>query len=285
MRLVFIFVITCLLFGFISSEESNLSKDLKEISGWVFVNDSTLIAHNDSGDEAKLFVLNSTGKIRHRVHIKNVKNIDMEDIAFDGKHHLFIGDFGNNLNKRQDLAIYKIKLDDVLDNIDVTAEIIHFSYPDQQEYPPALSSMYYDCEAMVYAEDSLYLFTKNRTSPFDGKCMIYKLPVKAGTYDATYHNFIIIGKRDWYRDAVTAADYKNQKLFLLTYNRVISYSFIHGKVKYLAHQTFNPITQKEALAIGPNNKLYLADERHKIMGGGHIYIIDQPIKKKKNEAQ
>lgn len=285
MRLVFILVGFSFLVGFISSESKDLSKNLKEISGWVFVNDSILIAHNDGGDEARLYVLNLNGKIHHSILLKNVENTDMEDITYDGKKYLYVGDFGNNLNKRKDLSIYKIKIDPVLANEDTEAEIIHFTYPEQKEFPPNLANMYYDCEALVYISDSLYLFTKNRTSPFDGKCMIYKLPCTAGTHEAQLHNYIIIGKRDWYRDAVTAADYKNHKLFLLTYNRVISYSFKDGKIKYLAHQTFNPITQKEALAIGPNNKLYLADERHKLMGGGHVYVIDEPQKQKKNEAQ
>lgn len=285
MRLVFILAFSALFLGFISSENKDLSKDLKEISGWVFVNDSTLVAHNDSGDESRIYVLNTKGKIQHSILIKNVENIDLEDITYDGKKYLYIGDFGNNTNTRKDLAIYKIKAEDVIDNKDVEAEIIHYSYPDQKDFPPNNANLYYDCEALTFADDSLYLFTKNRTSPFDGKCMIYRLPTKAGTYEANFYNYIIIGNRDWYRDAITAADCKNDKLFLLTYNRVISYSFKKGKIKYLAHHTFNPITQKEALAVGPGNKLYIGDERHKLMGGGHLYVVDEPKKKKKNEAK
>lgn len=283
MRLVFILIISLVFLGFVSSENKNLSKDLKEISGWVFVNDSTLVAHNDSGDNPRIYVLNKNGKIHHSVLIENAANIDMEDITFDGEKYLYIGDFGNNSNNRKNLAIYKVKVQDVLNNEDLNAEIINFSYPEQKDFPPDNANLYYDCEALAFIDDSLYLFTKNRTEPFDGKCMIYKLPTKAGTFQADFHNYIVIGKRDWYRDAITAADFKKNKLFLLTYNRVISYSFNTGKIKYLAHQTFNPITQKEALAIGPNNKLYIADERNKLTGGGHLYVVDEPKKEKKNE--
>lgn len=281
MRLVLFITIALTGLSWTFSESRDLSRDLEEISGWVFVNDSTLIAHNDGGHEAKLFVLNLDGSIRHKVLLTNVTNIDFEDITYDGNAYLYLGDFGNNRNRRQDLAIYKIAVAPVLQNEDTEGRKIAFSYPEQTAFPPTHAEMYYDCEAMAYYHDSLYLFTKNRTSPFDGKCMVYKLPVKPGTYEAKKDTYLVIGKRDWYRDAVTAADIRNDKLYLLTYNRVIVHSFHHGKAKYLAHHTFNPITQKEALAVSPDNRIYVADEHHKLLGGGHVYVLNEPKPAKK----
>lgn len=256
-----------------------LPKDLKEISGWVFANDSTLIAHNDGGNDPKIFVLNLDGSIRHKVSVTNAGNTDWEDIALDQKGNLYLGDFGNNNNTRTDLKILKVSLKKVLDNEDVEAKFIEFSYPEQKDFPPKLAEKYFDCEAMSFYDDSLYLFTKCRAEPFDGKCFVYTLPTKPGVHKAKRKYSMILGKRDWFRDAATSAEIHNNKLYILTYNRVIIHSFENGKAKYESHQTLFPITQKEAIAVHPNGKLYVADERQKIVGGGNMYVIKVDKKK------
>ncbi|MDR0801618.1 hypothetical protein [Fluviicola sp.] len=258
---------------------TRLSKDLKEISGWVFANDTTLIAHNDSGNDPKLFVLNLDGSIRNKVTILNADNIDFEDITLDQKGNLYVGDFGNNKNQRTNLRILKVSLKKVLNNENVEAKFIDFSYPEQTGFPPKLNQKYFDCEAMSFYNDSLYLFTKCRTEPFDGKCFVYTLPTNPGTYKATKKYYIVIGKRDWLRDAVTAADIHDGKLYILTYNRFITYTFENGKAKYKSHQTLFPITQKESLAVHSSGKIYIADERQKLVGGGNMYVI-KPTEKR-----
>ena len=90
---------------------------------------------------------------------------------------------------------------------------------------------------------------------------------------------MVLGKRDWFRDAATSADIQNDKLYILTYNRVIIHSFENGKAKYESHQTLLPLTQKEALAVHPNGKIVVGDERQKIVGGGNMYVIK--VNKKK----
>nr|WP_294861646.1 hypothetical protein [uncultured Fluviicola sp.] len=279
MRNVALLLATLFLVAATMQKAHRLPKDLKEISGWVFANDSTLIAHNDGGNDPKIFVLNLDGSIRHKVSVTNTENTDWEDIALDQKN-IYIGDFGNNNNTRTNLKIIKVSLKKVLDNQDVEAKFIEFSYPEQKEFPPKLTQKYFDCEAMSFYNDSLYLFTKCRTEPFDGKCYVYTLPTKPGTYKAQKKYYMVIGKRDWFRDAATGADIRDGKLVLLTYNRIIIHSFENGRAKYESHQTMLPITQKETIAIHPNGKIYVADERQKIVGGGNMYII-KPIEKKK----
>ncbi|WP_430405339.1 hypothetical protein [Fluviicola sp.] len=272
MRNVALILATLFLVAATMQKTNRLPKDLKEISGWVFANDSTLIAHNDGGNDPKIFVLNLNGSIRHKISVTNAENTDWEDIALDEKS-IYIGDFGNNNNTRTDLKILKVSLKKVLDNQDVEAKFIEFSYPEQKEFPPKLAEKQFDCEAMSFYNDSLYLFTKCRSEPFDGKCYVYTLPTKPGTYKAQKKYYMVIGKRDWFRDAATAADIRDGKLVILTYNRIIIHSFENGRAKYESHQTMLPITQKEAIAIHPNGKIYVADERQKIVGGGNMYII------------
>lgn len=279
MRNVALLSATLFLVAATMQKTNRLPKDLKEISGWVFANDSTLIAHNDGGNDPKIFVLNLDGSVRHKISVTNAENTDWEDIALDQKN-IYIGDFGNNNNTRTDLKILKVSLKKVLDNQDVEAKFIEFSYPEQKAFPPKLAEKHFDCEAMSFYNDSLYLFTKCRAEPFDGKCYVYTLPSKPGTYKAQKKYYMVIGKRDWFRDAATGADIRDGKLVLLTYNRIIIHSFENGRAKYESHQTMLPITQKEAIAIHPNGKIYVADERQKIVGGGNMYII-KPAEKKK----
>ena len=279
--LVVLFGASLLLVSSTEKEPAKLPKELKEISGWIFANDTTLIAHNDGGDSAKLYVLNLDGSIRNSVLIKNVRNIDFEDIAKDQSGNVYVGDFGNNNNKRTDLVIYKVNLKKILSSETVDAESILFSYPNQKEFPPKLNGKYFDCEAMSFYNDSLYLFTKCRTEPFDGRCYVYTLPTKAGTYVAAQKYYMVLGTRDWFRDAATAAEIYKNKLYLLTYNRFIVHTFEGGKAKYESHQTLLPITQKEALTVSPKGKIYIADERHKLIGGGNMYIYSQNKKNKK----
>lgn len=252
----------------------DLPKSLKEISGWVFVNDSTLIAHNDSGNDAKLFVLKPTGKIVHECILKDVKNIDFEAITYDGKAYVYLGDIGNNDNTRKNLVIYKLKLDNLLVAAEVTPKKIFFSYPEQKQFPPKPSEKYYDAEALAYRKDSLYIITKCRTQPFDGNAQVYVLPTTAGTYFAKKKTTIKIGKRDVLRDAVTSAEFFNGILYLTTYNRLIMYSFKKGIPLFKQQHSLLPITQKEALAIKNNGLVYLADERNKLLGGGLIYTVN-----------
>jgi len=266
----------------IVERKGNLSKELKEISGWVFVDDTTLVAHNDSGNDPILYVLNIDGSIRHRCTISGTINVDFEDITTDGKGNLFVGDIGNNNNTRKDLVIYKVKTKDVLNNESVTAKAIHFSYSDQKDFPPDAANRYYDAEALAYYKDSLYIFTKCRNEPFDGKCMIYQVPTTPGTYELKRKTYLKIGKQGWLRDAVTAADIRKNELYLLTYSKILIYTLGEDrKGTFKTQVSISPLSQKESLAVRKNKKIYVTDERQKVIGGGTIFVVTPEKTKKK----
>lgn len=266
----------------IVERKGSLSKELKEISGWVFVDDTTLVAHNDSGNDPILYVLNLDGSIRNRCTISSVANVDFEDITTDGKGNLYVGDIGNNNNTRKDLVVYKVKTKDVLKNESVTAKAIHFSYSDQNKFPPTAKNRYYDAEALAYYKDSLYIFTKCRNEPFDGKCMIYELSTTPGTYKIKRKTYLKIGKKGLLRDAVTAADIYKDELHLLTYSKILIYTLGQDrKGTFKTQVTISPLSQKESLAVRKNKKIYVTDERQKVIGGGTIFVITQKKAKKK----
>src|SRR5690554_1024138 len=68
---------------------------VNESSGLIYLNEK-LITHNDSGNDAQLFEIDSlTGNVTRTVVINNATITDWEDIAYDDDY-IFIGDFGNN---------------------------------------------------------------------------------------------------------------------------------------------------------------------------------------------
>jgi len=152
---------------------------LSESSGAVFFN-GRFISHNDSGNENKLYELDTaTGLILRTVHIQNAVNSDWEDLAQDATS-LYIGDIGNNRGNRTDLKIYKIAKSDYLASDTVLAEIIHYSYADQIDFTPNLNNTEWDAEALLSLDsNSLLLLTKdwvNRSTK------AYSVPKQSGTY-------------------------------------------------------------------------------------------------------
>ncbi len=161
---------------------ASLPEELKECSGLIDLGDGLYVGNNDSGHPAELYVfsLNNDSAVR-RVKIKGASNYDWEEMASDD-HFIYISDTGNNSGNRKDLAIYKVRKTDLLQNDEVTAEKIALSYPKQNKFEPS-NKHNFDCEAMVSVGDSLYLFTKNRG---DSRTDLYSIPKTAGTYVARY---------------------------------------------------------------------------------------------------
>lgn len=157
---------------------TTLSNVINETSGLIFMS-GKLITHNDSGNEAILYEIDSiSGEISRTVEISNAVNTDWEDITFDD-NYIYIGDFGNNLGMRSDLKIYRIAIIDYLTNDTINAEIINFSYADQTNFDNQLYAHNFDAEALISRGDSIYIFTKNW---LDLKSNIYSLPKTPGTY-------------------------------------------------------------------------------------------------------
>ena len=208
------FVLLLSLFtGFVSQAQYqvdsiiSLKNPLTESSGLLFLN-GTLITHGDSGNPPALYEIDSiTGLPSRTVYIGNATNIDWEDITADFTH-IFIGDFGNNQGTRQNLRIYKIAQADYWVNDTVQAETINFSYANQTSFTPAPFQTNFDCEAMVWFNDSLFLFTKQWGG--QGGCRVYGLPKIAGTYSLPVHDSLsfpggVVTAADMIHDALVDA--------------------------------------------------------------------------------
>jgi hypothetical protein len=251
-----------------------LAENVNESSGLIFYNDTILISHNDSGDKPILYFLNLKGEKIHQIKIENATNVDWEEITKDEHGNIYVGDIGNNNNTRKDLVIYKIVNQNLLDVNSLIANRIDFRYPEQSKFPPAENELRYDAEAMVAYNDSLYIFTKCRTIPFEGISYCYVVPSVPGYYEAKRKFELFIGKGGFMKDAVTGASYCKSKLFINTYNRFLIYSFDGNRVTFEKQVSTLPYSQKEAILTKDNKTIYLTDEEQKFMGGRHLYKIE-----------
>lgn len=250
----------------------SLPKNLKEVSGITYsTEDSLLWTLEDSGNANVLFALNSEGLIAKEVTIKNVENIDWEDLTKDKEGNLYIGDFGNNENERQDLCIYKMDKKSLDNENAFPAYKISFSYPEQKNFPPKKKELLYDVESFFELNGNFYLFTKNRSKGFDGTVFIYKVPNRAG-----FHKAELIGDfktcDDYDNCAITSAAISpdQSKVVLLSHSKIwlfknfSSDDFLSG-IRTETELQHN--SQKEAICFKDNDTLLIADEKVKKTGG------------------
>jgi hypothetical protein len=272
-RIISILILSLIPF-FNNSQSIFLPTDLNEISGLEILNDSLLIAHNDGGNSNEIYLLNFSGKIIKKIRIANASNIDWEDITSD-QEYLFIGDIGNNHNKRKDLKIYRIKKLDLISENSIIAESMNFSYADQQEFPPVDSLKNFDAECLIAAYGDLWIFTKNRTIPFNGICKVYRFHFESNTSPKiSIYSKITIGDNSWKFDSVTAGDFAKNKFYLSTYNRWLCYELKEDEFTRVRKSNYSEYNQKEALVINENlNYLFVANEYNKLLGKAKLKRI------------
>lgn len=254
-----------------SSEK--LSDDLKEISGLALFQDTLLIAMNDSGNKPVLFFINFKGKVLHTCKLTNAKNNDWEDLTIDPKGFVYIADCGNNENKRRDLVILKVDANLAFVNDSVKAEKLNFSYEDQTAFPPSEEAKNFDCESIYWNNDSIFMVTKSYAKPWTGISNIYGIATSGKQQVAVKRDSLIIGKSGWRLDAVTSADYKDNHLYVLTYNRMIDFERINGTFVKKSDYVFKDYNQKEAILALSTKQFFVAAEKHKILGGPFLYTI------------
>lgn len=242
--------------------------DKDEISGIEYVNGSKwLWAIEDSGNKAKIHGLAENGETKHTVNIKKADNVDWEDITSDKEGNLYIGDFGNNKNDREDLVIYRVDRDDLKNDEAKVAYEVSFYYPEQEKFPPKKSKRFYDVESFFELNGNFYLFTKNRSARFDGRFNVYSVPNKKGKHKARL--LATLNSCDVYRKcALTGADISpdGKTAVLLSGDKIwliegfTEKGFTQDMMKEYKLEHYS---QKEGICFKDDNTLLMVDEKPK----------------------
>src|SRR6478609_5895090 len=129
---------------------------------------------NDSGGTTDIHLAGTDGTDRGKVTLKDVKNIDWEDLAsfsLDGKNYLLVADTGDNASKRQSCILHILReptlpaAEKNLESTAVPAWQIQFQYPGGPR----------DCEAVaVDAKAGKVILLSKRTNPPE----VYELPLR-----------------------------------------------------------------------------------------------------------
>lgn len=249
---------------------TQLPKKVHETSGIELTGPDQIWTFNDSGGEPELYLCDTSGQLLRTVRIQNAWNRDWEDITQDDAGNFYIGNIGNNNNSNTDLTIFKITNPDATSDSVVEAEVIYFHYEDQHTFPPQEDSLNFDCEALYWYRNHLYLTTKNRTQPFDGEIHTYRIPDTPGTYTAEKIATWSSGGTSMLNFWITAGDVSpdGTKLCLLSSDKFwVFYDFVDddffgGKYEVIKLGNFS---QKEAVCFLDENTLYITDEE--LLGG------------------
>lgn len=267
------------------SQETNfkevftLDKKHTEVSGMIFhAPTQKLWMLQDKGNPSELYVYSADGTFENTVTVNNQENTDWEDLSQDKNGNIYIGNFGNNDNKRKDLRILKVDAATIQFNSVNVSQETTFYYEDQTEFPPKKSNLLYDCEAFVATNEAFYLFTKNRSKGFDGTFYVYKVPNKNGSFKA--EKIATLKTCDQYKScAITGAtlNKSGNQIALLTHDKVLLIPFVNDDsfkqenitIKELGHNS-----QKEAITFKSDNQLFMADESEKGKKGGTVFMLD-----------
>jgi hypothetical protein len=249
----------------------DLATSLNETSGLQWIN-GRLFSINDGGNSAEIQELNpQTGALIRTIKVTNAPNVDWEDLAASSSH-FFIGDFGNNIGNRTELKVLKIPIATLLNQTEVMAEVIEFSYPDQSDFSGSNANHNFDCEAMIFRDNQLHLFSKNRG---DGQTKHYTLTPNPGKQVASLQ-----GSFDS-KGLITGADISpdGKNVVLLGYenlgisSRVFLWSFASVSGTLLSGQGNQfflgspaSLSQTEGVAMDSQMELTISGERISFSG-------------------
>jgi hypothetical protein len=229
-----------------------LPPSINESSALLMADSTSLWTLNDSGGEPIIYRIDLEGNLLENILIPNSNNIDWETIASDNQGNLYIGDIGNNTHRRNNLVIYKYKL-----GSSETEELL-ISYPSEEnagnspKYSP-------DAEAMIWKNDSLYIFTKHWKSKM---VKLYSLPDQAGKHETKLLDSIFISS------PVTGASITSEgnQFALLTYGKVYTFSTENGINFSLPIRCirFARSGQSEGIASIVKNTWYISNENRKL---------------------
>ena len=147
------------------------------------------------------------------VTLKGAANVDWEALTGDEAGNMIVGDVGNNVSRRKELAFYLFK--EPAPGVTEVADVrkVSFAWPDQSSFPdPELG---HDCEAIFLLRGKLYLLTKHRR---DTLTDLWRAEIPASGERATLTKLARFDVGGMVTDACLSPDRK--RLAILTYRNV-----------------------------------------------------------------
>lgn len=145
-----------------------LPEEVRETSGLARSqrNPALFWTHNDKGNDADLFALDSQGRLVQRVRVSGAAHVDWEDLEAgpcDAGACLFVGDIGDNNAARENITVYRVPEPEAGADRTVTASALSLRFPDGPQ----------DAEALfVLPSRDLFVVTKGRHGPI----ALYRYP-------------------------------------------------------------------------------------------------------------
>ena len=221
----------------------------------------TYYSFGDDGNSPTIYKLSTVAKLLGKIDL-GTENIDWESLSRDPAGNYFIGDCGNNNSDRQNLRILRFRPEQP----DKVTQIA-FSYPDQKKFPPKKKERNFDCEASLWHDGQVWLFTKDRGQQRTSN--VYTVPDQPGTYTAKYVTGIPIPGE--VTDVALAPS--GRKMVLLGRGELF---VLEGTTwDLLLHDTprrigLADIGQTEGVTFKTENSLIITTEK----GGWYEYIFD-----------
>jgi len=236
-------------------------QEIEETSGLAVSRRSpnVLWSHNDSGNAAVLFALDTAGEMRGRVRVP-VRTRDWEDISAArcaSGECLYIADIGDNARARRHVQVYRVPEPAPGDTETAAPDVFNVTYADGR----------HNAEAMFVLGADLYIVTKDRVGG------VYRATV-ADSQNLTFQRITQLGL-DTVTDAEASPDEKT--VVVRTLDEVAFYHSDElargGNSSYLRI----PVTglqesQGEGVAVD-GNTLYLSSEGGSWGGQGRLLSL------------
>ncbi|MGC4037618.1 MAG: hypothetical protein QM764_16780 [Chitinophagaceae bacterium] len=235
---------------------------------------------NDSGDQPRVFAIDSTGHFYQSARYKNSEgiviagatNVDWEDITMDNKGNLIVADVGNNYNDRKDLVLYLVPEPSPIASNTTFLKKLFFKYPDQKKFPDK-ADFNYDCEAVFFADNHFYFLSKDRSDTYTRLYRMDQEKTEEINTLTLLDKFNIGGK-------VTAADASDDgnRIVVITYKSIWIFERTSAESGYFnGHIYWLPVTapQIESVCFKDASTLWLLDEE---TAGLYEVPVDKLIK-------
>ncbi|WP_142714166.1 hypothetical protein [Fodinibius sediminis] len=259
------------------------NREINEASGLV-VNPEhpfSLWTHNDSGDEARIFLIRKNGHFRAEYQLEGATNRDWEDIAVGpgpqpDTNYLYIGDIGDNYTFYSSYVIYRLEQPEVAAGTEdgqprktVTGiDQLRFVYPDGS----------HDAETLFIDPSTRDLYIVTRQETHD---RVYRYPYPQSTAKTDTVEFVCKLPFSQFAGGELSAD--GQTLLLKTLPRIFIWHRMPGQsISDMlsappGELSYGTGPQEEAIAIGPRGNGYYTLSESK---GEPVTLYYHPAKNK-----